>query len=140
VKASLLFESQAIARHYPHPDNRSHLGPTTPLVAANAGIAGAIRRPKRRGFFDFVCKKQKAVLYVFYSQDRSAASSEPRRRNERFEATETFCTQPETRVDFFLFFSPQPIEKSRFGRIRPSKSKLFAWFYLDLLGRNSRSG
>jgi hypothetical protein len=33
--------------------------------------------------------------------------------------------------DFFYIFSPQPIEKSRFGRIKPSKPKQF---YLDLLG------
>jgi hypothetical protein len=35
-------------------------------------------------------------------------------------------------VEIFLFFPPQPIEKSKIGRIEPSKSKQF---YLDLLGR-----
>ena len=39
-------------------------------------------------------------------------------------ASETFCTQPETRVDF-LFFRLQRIEKSRFGRTKPRKSKQF---------------
>ena len=44
---------------------------------------------------------------------------------------ETLRVEPERRPDFFDLDSPQPIEKSRFGRIKPSKSKQF---YLDQLG------
>jgi hypothetical protein len=36
------------------------------------------------------------------------------------------------RREIFLFFPLQPIEKSGFGRIKPSKSKPF---YLDQLGQ-----
>ena len=52
-------------------------------------------------------------------------SNRCRRLEVRREPAETFCTQPETRVDFFLFFCSQPFEKSRFGRINPRKSKQF---------------
>jgi hypothetical protein len=51
--------------------------------------------------------------------------------NERKKAFETLRAQPETVPDFFYLDSPQPLEKPRFGRIKPSKSKDFC---LDLLG------
>jgi hypothetical protein len=43
-------------------------------------------------------------------------------------------------VRFFLFFCPQPFEKSRFGQGNKSKSKLFAWFSLHFLAASSPSG
>jgi hypothetical protein len=47
----------------------------------------------------------------------------------------------------FYLDPPQPIEKPRFGRIKPNKTKLFyldllgrAWFCLFLFGDDSRAG
>jgi hypothetical protein len=55
-------------------------------------------------------------------------------------ALETFCTQPETRVDFFYFFARNPLKSSNSGEQNQGNPRFFAWFCLDLLGENSRSG
>ena len=54
-----------------------------------------------------------------------------RRYEEERNHVETFHTQPETPVRLFLFFRVQPIEKSRFGKIKASKIKQFCFVLLE---------
>jgi hypothetical protein len=53
---------------------------------------------------------------------------------------ETFCTQLETRVDFFYFFARNPLKSHDSDEKNQGNPSFFAWFYLDLLGRISRFG
>jgi hypothetical protein len=53
---------------------------------------------------------------------------------------ETFCTQLETRVDFSYFFSRNPLKSPDSDEQNQGNPSKFAWFYLDLFGRNSRAG
>jgi hypothetical protein len=58
---------------------------------------------------------------------RGTRGSEEKEENARLKHFALDLRQPR----IFLFFPPQPIEKSGFGRIKPSKSKPFC---LDLFG------
>ena len=55
-------------------------------------------------------------------------------------AFETFCTQLETRVDFFYFFARNPLKSPDSDEQIQANPRKFAWFCLDLLGRISRHG
>jgi hypothetical protein len=65
---------------------------------------------------------------------RQAAGS----RKEK-QPSETFCTQLETRVDFFYFFARNPLKSPDSDEQIQGNPSNLAWFYLDSLGRNSRS-
>jgi hypothetical protein len=53
---------------------------------------------------------------------------------------ETFCTQLETRVDFFYFFARNPLKSPDSDEQIQINPSYFAWIYLDLFGRSSRPG
>jgi hypothetical protein len=55
-------------------------------------------------------------------------------------ALETFCTQPETRVDFFYFFAHNPLKSPDSDEQIQGNPSFFAWFYLDLFGPHSPYG
>jgi hypothetical protein len=91
----------------------------------------------------FACKKQNHVLYILAVAKLNrgfAAAVVEKKENERSERSETFCTQLETRVDFFYFFARNPLKSPDSDEQIQGNPSFFAWFYLDLLGRNSRSG
>jgi hypothetical protein len=50
---------------------------------------------------------------------------------------ETFCTQLETRVDFFYFFRRNPLKSLDSDEQNQGNPSNFVWFCLDLFGRGS---
>jgi hypothetical protein len=85
----------------------------------------------------------KSEIHVIFS---TLAGSNPRlgdthvgeRRDVN--ASETFCTQPETMVEFFYFFARNPLKSPDSDEQNQGNPSNFAWFYLVLLGGNSRAG
>jgi hypothetical protein len=53
---------------------------------------------------------------------------------------ETFRTQPETRVEFFIWIGRNPLKSPDSDKLNQGNPSDFAWFYLDLFGQISRSG
>jgi hypothetical protein len=85
------------------------------------GLTGPTKSPEPRHkseVLQFLCENQKSVLYSL--------------RRARFALAPRATPLGEQRAErIFLLFPRQPIEKSRFGRIKPSKTKHFC---LDWLG------
>jgi hypothetical protein len=62
------------------------------------------------------------LVQFLYENQKSVLQSFPL---ARLEPTPLVTAAPRRKETDFLFFPPQPFEKSRFGRIKPSKAKQF---------------
>src|SRR6516225_3293885 len=80
------------------------------------------------------------ILSYYRSWPRAALGGNVRPRECETEPFETFCTQLETRVDFFYFFARNRLKSPDSDEQIQGNPSFFAWFCLDLLGGTSRSG
>jgi hypothetical protein len=78
------------------------------------------------------------MLLFSYSLDRARLHRDGERETEN--ASETFCTQLETQVDFFIFFARNPLKSPDSDEQNQGNPSKLAWFYLVLLGGTSRAG